>query len=136
MIYKYDIMKFELDHRTGMMVPKKDENIYFARSIGGGLIVDDKKNRKKFIIERDGKVTVLFGSMSKDNLHFYDMRDAKQIENRVMRMFGYIQGSSMNIVRNIFLKYWICAMSWLMELINAVSEIRRLLSEVRETREL
>ena len=47
-----------------------------------------KKNRKKFIIERDGRITVLFGSMSKDNLHFYDMRDAKEIENRVMRMFG------------------------------------------------
>ena len=81
-------MKFELDHRTGHMVPKKDENIYFARSQGGGLIIDDKKNRKKFIIERDGRITVLFGTMSKDNLHFYDMRDAKQIENRVMRMFG------------------------------------------------
>ena len=88
MIYKYDIMKFELDNRTGHMVPKKDENIYFGKSQGGGLIIDDKKNRKKFIIERDGRVTVLFGSMSKDNLHFYDMRDAKQIENRVLRMFG------------------------------------------------
>ena len=81
-------MKFELDHRTGMMVPKKDENIYFARSMGGGLIVDDKKNKKKFIIERDGRVTVLFGSMSKDNLHFYDMREARDIEIRIKRMFG------------------------------------------------
>ena len=81
-------MKFELDPRTGHMMPKKDENIYFARSMGGGLIVDDKKNRKKFIIERDGRITVLFGNMSKDNLHFYDMRDAKEIENRVMSMFG------------------------------------------------
>lgn len=88
MIYKYDIMKFELDNRTGHMVPKKDENIYFARSIGGGLIVDDKKNKKKFIIERDGRVTVLFGSMSKDNLHFYDMREARDIEIRINRMFG------------------------------------------------
>lgn len=81
-------MKFELDNRTGQMVPKKDENIYFAKSMGGGLIIDDRKNNKRFIIERDGRVTVLFGTMSKDNLHFYDMRDAKQIENRVMRMFG------------------------------------------------
>ena len=81
-------MKFELDNRTGHMVPKKDDNIYFARSMGGGLIVDDKKNRKKFIIERDGRITVLFGSMSKDNLHFYDMRDAREIESRVKRMFG------------------------------------------------
>lgn len=81
-------MKFELDYRTGHMMPKDDDNIYFARSQGGGLIIDDKKNKKKFIIERDGRITVLFGSMSKNNLHFYDMRDAKQIENRVMRMFG------------------------------------------------
>ena len=81
-------MKFEFDPRVGRMVPKKDENIYFARSQGGGLIIDDKKNKKKFIIERDGRITVLFGSMSKDNLHFYDMRDAKEIENRVKRMFG------------------------------------------------
>ena len=81
-------MKFEFDRRTGQMVPKRDENIYFAGSQGGGLIVDDRKNRKKFIIERDGRITVLFGSMSKDNLHFYDMRDAREIENRVKRMFG------------------------------------------------
>lgn len=81
-------MKFEFDPRVGRMVPKKDESIYFAKSQGGGLIVDDKKNRKKFIIERDGRITVLFGNMSKDNLHFYDMRDAKEIENRIMRMFG------------------------------------------------
>ena len=81
-------MKFEFDRRTGQMVPKRDENIYFAGSQGGGLIIDDRKNRKKFIIERDGRITVLFGSMSKDNLHFYDMRDAREIENRVKRMFG------------------------------------------------
>lgn len=81
-------MKFELDHRTGHMMPKKDDNIYFARSMSGGLIVDDKKNRKKFIIERDGHITVLFGSMRKDDLHFYDMKDAREIENRVKRMFG------------------------------------------------
>lgn len=81
-------MKFEFDHKTGHMVPKQDNNIYFSRSMGGGLIVDDKMNKKKFIIERDGRITILFGSMSKDNLHFYDMRNAKQIENRVMRMFG------------------------------------------------
>ena len=81
-------MKFEYDSRVGQMVPKKDENIYFARSVGGGLIVDDKKNRKKFIIERDGRITVLFGSMRKDDLHFYDMKDARDIEIRVKRMFG------------------------------------------------
>lgn len=83
-------MKFEFDPRVGHMVPKKDESIYFAKSQGGGLIIDDKKNRIKFIIERDGRVTLLFGSrnIAKGNLHFYDMRDAKEIENRVKRMFG------------------------------------------------
>lgn len=83
-------MKYELDHRTGMMVPKKDENIYFGKSQGGGLIIDDKKNRIKFIIERDGRVTLLFGSrnIAKGNLHFYDMRDARDIEIRIKRMFG------------------------------------------------
>ena len=40
-------MKFELDHRTGMMVPKKNENIYFGKSQGGGLIIDDKKPIEK-----------------------------------------------------------------------------------------
>ena len=70
------------------MMPKQDDNIYFARSMGGGLIVDVKQKRKKFIIERDGRITVLFGSMRKDDLHFYDMKDARDIEIRVKRMFG------------------------------------------------
>ena len=39
-------------------------------------------------IERDGRITVLYGNMSKDNLHFYDMREARDIEMRVKRKFG------------------------------------------------
>ena len=81
-------MKFELDYRTGMMRPKKDEEIYFAKSQGGGLIVDDKKNNIKYIIERDGRITKLFGSFDKDNLNLYDMRDARIIADRVMRLLG------------------------------------------------
>lgn len=81
-------MKFELDHRTGMMRPKKDEEIYFAQSQGGGLIVDDKKNNIKYIIERDGRITKLFGSFDKDNLNLYDMRDARIIADRVRRLLG------------------------------------------------
>ena len=81
-------MKFELDHRTGMMRPKKDDEIYFAQSQGGGLIVDDKKNNIKYIIERDGRITKLFGSFDKDNLNLYDMRDARIIADRVMRLLG------------------------------------------------
>ena len=81
-------MKFELDHRTGMMRPKKDEEIYFAQSQGGGLIVDDKKNNIKYIIERDGRITKLFGSFDKNNLNLYDMRDARIIADRVMRLLG------------------------------------------------
>lgn len=81
-------MKFELDHRTGMMRPKKDEEIYFAQSQGGGLIIDDNKNNIKYIIERDGRITKLFGSFDKDNLNLYDMRDARIIADRVMRLLG------------------------------------------------
>ena len=81
-------MKFELDHRTGMMRPKKNEEIYFAQSQGGGLIIDDNKNNIKYIIERDGRITKLFGSFDKDNLNLYDMRDARIIADRVMRLLG------------------------------------------------
>ena len=81
-------MKFELDYRTGMMQPKKNEEIYFAQSQGGGLIVDDKKNNIKYIIERDERITKLFGSFDKDNLNLYDMRDARIIADRVRRLLG------------------------------------------------
>ena len=81
-------MKFEFDHKTGMMHPKKDENIYFAKSQGGGLIIDDKKHGVRYIIERDETITRLFGSFDKDNLNFYDMRDARMISDRVIRIFG------------------------------------------------
>ena len=85
---KFFIMKFELDYRTGMMQPKKNEEIYFAQSQGGGLIVDDKKNNIKYIIERDERITKLFGSFDKDNLNLYDMRDARIIADRVRRLLG------------------------------------------------
>ena len=85
---KFFIMRFELDHRTGMMRPKKNEEIYFAQSQGGGLIVDDKKNNIKYIIERDGRITKLFGNFDKDNLNLYDMRDARIIADRVSRLLG------------------------------------------------
>ena len=81
-------MKFEFDHKTGMMRPKKNEEIYFAQSQGGGLIVDDKKNNIKYIIERDGRITKLFGNFDKDNLNLYDMRDARIIADRVSRLLG------------------------------------------------
>jgi len=81
-------MKFEFDHKTGTMQPKKDEEIYFAKSQGGGLIVDDKKHNIKFIIERDERITKLFGSFDKDKLNLYDMRDARMIADRVTRLFG------------------------------------------------
>ena len=81
-------MKFEFDHKTGMMRPKNDEEIYFAKSQGGGLIVDDKKNDIKYIIERDERITKLFGSFDKDNLNLYDMRNARMIADRVVRLFG------------------------------------------------
>ena len=85
---KFFIMKFEFDHKTGMMRPKKNEEIYFAQSQGGGLIVDDKKNNIKYIIERDGRITKLFGNFDKDNLNLYDMRDARIIADIVMRLLS------------------------------------------------
>ena len=81
-------MKFEFDHKIGMMRPKKNEEIYFAQSQGGGLIVDDKKNNIRYIIERDERITKLFGNFDKDNLNLYDMRDARIIADRVMRLLG------------------------------------------------
>jgi len=81
-------MKFEFDHKTGIMRPKKDEEIYFAQSQGGGLIVDDKKHNIKYIIERDERITKLFGNFDKDNLNLYDMRDARIISDRVIRLLG------------------------------------------------
>ena len=81
-------MKFEFDHKTGMMRPKKNEEIYFAKSQGGGLIIDDNKNNIKYIIERDGRITKLFGNFNKNNLNLYDMRDARIIADRVMRLLG------------------------------------------------
>lgn len=79
-------MKYVIDNRTGGMVQKRDESIYFAGSQGGGLIVDDKKNKVKYIIERDETITWLF-STRKDT-HLYDMRDARIIADRVLRKFG------------------------------------------------
>lgn len=81
-------MKYVFDPRTGGMVPKKDENIYFAQSQGGGLIVDDKKNNLRYIIERDGRITKLFGNFRGDELNIYDMRDARTISDRVVRLLG------------------------------------------------
>lgn len=81
-------MRFEFDHKTGMMAPKKDDQIYFAQSQGGGLIIDDKKNNVRFIIERDGRITRLFGNFDKNNLNLYDMRDARTIADRVTRLLG------------------------------------------------
>ena len=81
-------MRYEFDHRTGGMVPKKDDNIYFAQSQGGGLIIDDKKNNLRYIIERDERITKLFGSFRGNNLNLYDMRDARMIADRVVRLLG------------------------------------------------
>lgn len=79
-------MKFVMDGKSGMMVQKRDESIYFGGSQGGGLIVDDRKNNVKYIIERDETVTWLFSRRT--NLHLYDIRDSRVIADRVLRKFG------------------------------------------------
>lgn len=106
--------RFDFNPRTGMMEPRKNEQIYFAGSQGGGLRVDDHKHNIKYIIERDGTVTRLSGS-GRDGDAFvavYDMRDARMISDRVVRMFGrshrfsdfhmFLMGHSMreNVVLN------------------------------------
>ena len=80
--------KFELNPRTGIMEPKKDDQIYFAQSQGGGLRIDDHKNNVKYVIERDGRITNLFALDRNKSINLYDMRDARIIADRVVRMFG------------------------------------------------
>ena len=80
-------MKFEFDKRTGMMIPKKNEQIYFASSVGGGLRVDDRKHTVKFIVERNGKITNIAGIYD-SSVNLYDFNDARVIADRVARMFG------------------------------------------------
>ena len=80
-------MKFEFDKRTGMMIPKKNEQIYFASSVGGGLRVDDRKHNVKFIVERNGKITNIAGIYD-SSVNIYDFNDARVIADRVARMFG------------------------------------------------
>ena len=80
-------MKFEFDKRTGMMIPKKNEQIYFASSVGGGLRVDDRKHNVKFIVERNGKITNIAGIYA-SSVNLYDFNDARVIADRVARMFG------------------------------------------------
>jgi len=79
--------KFELDPRTGMMVQKKDDQIYFAGSMGGGLRIDDKKNNVTYIVERDERITNIAG-IRNSQVNLYDLRDARIIADRVLRKFG------------------------------------------------
>lgn len=79
-------MKFEYDTKTCQMRPKKNENIYFARSMSGGLRVDDYLNNIKYVIERNGTITFIFGATTSVNI--YDRRNANIIAERVKRMFG------------------------------------------------
>lgn len=79
--------RFDFNHKTGMMEPRENKQIYFAGSIGGGLRIDDEKNNIKYVIERDGKITNIFGVRG-DNVNLYDLRDARIISDRVVRMFG------------------------------------------------
>ena len=79
-------MKYVMDRKTGMMVQQKDESIYFGGSQGGGLIVDDRKNNVRYIIEKDGTITWLFSR--RNDTHLYGMRDGRIIADRVLRKFG------------------------------------------------
>lgn len=77
-------MKFKLDNRTGRMVPKKDDEIYFSRSMSGGLRVDDHLNDIKYVVERNENIKFIVG----EDVNIYDSRNAHIISERVKRMFG------------------------------------------------
>ena len=79
-------MKFEFDKKTGMMKPKENPQVYFSRSMSGGLRVDDQINQIKYIIERDE--TIKFISGRENDVNIYDQRMAHVISDRVKRMFG------------------------------------------------
>lgn len=79
-------MKFEYDHKTGTMMPKNNPQIYFNRSMSGGLRVDDDINKMKYIIERNGDIKFISGN--KREVNIYDQRNAHIIADRVKRMFG------------------------------------------------
>ena len=78
-------MRFELDNRTGLMKPTENKGIYFGKSMSGGLRVDDKFTNRTYIIERDGTIKFLFGEK---RVNVYDIRNARIIADRVVRMFG------------------------------------------------
>ena len=41
-------MKWKFDARTGTMVPEDKKEIYFGKSMSGGLRIDDHKNNVKY----------------------------------------------------------------------------------------
>lgn len=67
------------------MIPKEDRQIYFTKSLSGGLRVDDKLNNVKYIIEKNETIKYIFGY---HKVNIYDIRNAKIISERVKRMFG------------------------------------------------
>lgn len=78
-------MKFEYNNKSGLMEPVKNKQIYFSRSMSGGLRVDDQIHNVKYVIERDGKITYISGIKK---INIYDYRNAHIIADRVKRMFG------------------------------------------------
>ena len=70
--------RFDFNHKTGMMEPRENKQIYFGGSMGGGLRIDDEKNNIKYVIERDGKITNIFGVRG-DNVNLYDLRGDRNI---------------------------------------------------------
>lgn len=77
---------FKYDPKSGSMKPVERKEIYFSRSMSGGLRVDDHINNVKYIIERTGEIKIISGMMKGVNI--YDNRNAHIIADRVKRMFG------------------------------------------------
>ncbi|MCM1217058.1 MAG: hypothetical protein NC548_21380 [Lachnospiraceae bacterium] len=77
---------FKYDNKMGIMMHVKNKQIYFARSMSGGLRVDDQINNVKYVVERNGGIKFISGL--KKEVNIYDHRNAQIIAERVKRMFG------------------------------------------------
>ena len=77
-------MKYQF--KAGVLIPKKNKTIYFAKSQSNGLLIDDEINNIRYIINHNESIIFLFGN--KRNIKLYDNRYAHIISDRVKRLFG------------------------------------------------
>ena len=78
-------MKFKFDKRIGQMIAEERKQIYFARSMSGGLRIDDKIHNITYVVERNEEIKIISG---RRDIKIYNLLEARNISNRVCRMFG------------------------------------------------